>query len=52
VKVVGNAGALFSKFGFARLVTDARTDEKLAALVRKRPDIPPELQPFLKAAAG
>jgi uncharacterized protein (DUF2336 family) len=50
VKVVGNAGALFSEYGFARLVTDARTDEKLAALVRKRPDIPEELQPFLKAA--
>jgi hypothetical protein len=52
VKVVGNAGALFSEYGFARLVTDARTDEKLAVLVWKRPDIPPELQPFLKAAAG
>jgi uncharacterized protein (DUF2336 family) len=48
LKVVGNGGALFSEYGFARLVTDARTDQKLATLVRRRPDIPPELAPFLK----
>jgi len=48
LKVVGNDGALFSEYGFARLVTDARTDQKLATLVKRRPDIPPELQPFLK----
>jgi uncharacterized protein (DUF2336 family) len=52
IKTVGNSGAQFSEYGFARLVTDARTDGKLAALVKKRPDIPPELQPFLRTVAG
>jgi len=50
LKGVGNGGALFFEYGFARSVTDARTNQKLAALVKKWPDIPPELEPFLKAA--
>jgi uncharacterized protein (DUF2336 family) len=52
LKLVDNSGALFSEYGFARLVTGSRTDQKLAELVKKRPDIPPELAPFLMAAAG
>jgi uncharacterized protein (DUF2336 family) len=51
-KVTANAGALFSERGFARLVTEARNDKNLAALVVKRNDLPPELQPFLKMAVA
>jgi uncharacterized protein (DUF2336 family) len=46
-KVTANPGAVFSETGFARLVSDARKDKAFAALVAKRGDIPPELQPFL-----
>lgn len=46
-KVIGNTGALFSENSYARLIGDARKDKGLAALVIKRTDIPPELQPFL-----
>jgi len=49
-KVTANAGALLSERGFAKLITEARNDKALAALVAKRSDIPPELQPFLKMA--
>jgi len=52
LKAVANEGALFSQYGFARLVTDARTDNKLAAWVKKRRDIPAELQPFLRTAVA
>ena len=51
-KVIVNPGALFSETGFARLINEARTDKKFAALVAKRSGIPPELQPFLDMALG
>lgn len=51
LRAIGNKGAQFSEYGFARLVTDARTDARLAGLVKKRTDFPPELQPFLRTMA-
>ncbi|HVZ54630.1 MAG TPA: DUF2336 domain-containing protein [Pseudolabrys sp.] len=51
-KVIDNEGARFSESGFARLVTAASVDKQLAAKVAKRPDVPPELQPFLQVALG
>ena len=47
-KVTANAGAEISERGFARLITESKHDQELAALVVKRKDIPAELQPFLK----
>lgn len=49
-KVTANEGALISENSFARLISDARTDKDLATIVRRREDIPPELQPFLDMA--
>ena len=51
-KVTANEGAEISERGFARLLTEMRNDKELAALVSKRKDIPPELEPFLKMAAA
>lgn len=51
-KVIANEGARFSESGFARLVSDAGRDRQLAAKVAKRPDVPPELQPFLQVSLG
>jgi uncharacterized protein (DUF2336 family) len=51
-KVTANEGALFSENSFARLISEARNDKDLATIVRKRPDIPPELQPFLDMAVA
>ena len=47
-KVTANAGAEISERGFARLITESKHDQELAALVVQRKDIPAELQPFLK----
>ena len=47
-KVTANVGAKISENGFARLVTEARKDKRLAALVNQRADIPAELLPFIK----
>ena len=49
-RVVANTGAAFSDHGFARLVTAARDDARLADLVLNRPDLPEELRPFLASA--
>lgn len=46
-KVIANEGAAFSEFGFARLVSAASKDKKLAEMVAGREDIPAELQSFL-----
>ena len=51
-KVTANEGAEISETGFARLITEAKNDQELAALVVKRKDIPAELQPFLKLAVA
>ena len=51
-KVLDNEGARFSESGFARLVSAASQDKQLAAKVAKRPDVPAELQPFLKMTLG
>jgi uncharacterized protein (DUF2336 family) len=51
-KVTANVGALFTENSFARLISDARNDKSLAALVAKREDIPSELQPFLDMMMG
>jgi uncharacterized protein (DUF2336 family) len=47
-KVTANAGAEISERGFARLITESKHDQELAALVVKRKDIPAELEPFVK----
>jgi len=47
-KVTANSGAEISERGFARLITESKHDQELAALVVQRKDIPAELQPFLK----
>ncbi|MFN3656212.1 MAG: DUF2336 domain-containing protein [Pseudolabrys sp.] len=49
-KVTANEGATISENGFARLISDARTDKDLAGMVKKREDIPEELKPFLEMA--
>jgi len=49
-RVIDNEGARFSEAGFARLVSAASQDKVLAAKVAKRPDVPPELQPFLEVS--
>ena len=51
-KVTANVGAKISENGFARLVTEARRDKRLAALVNQRSDIPAELLPFIKMSVG
>lgn len=51
-KVTANVGAKISENGFARLVTEARKDKQLAALVNQRSDIPAELLPFIKMSVG
>jgi uncharacterized protein (DUF2336 family) len=42
-KVTANTGARFSRFGLARAVRRAETDEPLAVAVANRIDLPPEL---------
>ena len=51
-KVTANVGATISENGFARLVTEARKDKRLAALVNQRADIPAELLPFIKMSVA
>jgi len=49
-KVAANEGARFSEIGFVKLINAAKSDKVLAATIANRPDIPPELLPFLKLA--
>ncbi len=51
-RVLANQGARLSEMGFVRLVDGARRDKTLAEAVAKRPDLPPELKPFLKMSLG
>ena len=48
--VIANLGACISELGFVKLINRCKSDESLAAAIAKRPDIPPELEPFLKLA--
>jgi uncharacterized protein (DUF2336 family) len=49
-KLIANEGARFSEIGFVKLVNAAGRDKTLAAAVVNRPDLPPELLPFVKMA--
>ncbi len=49
-KVISNEGAAISEYGYARLISAASKDKRLAEIVAKREDIPAELQSFLEAA--
>lgn len=49
-KLAANEGARFSELGFARMINAAKSDKVLAATIAARPDVPAELQPFLKLA--
>jgi uncharacterized protein (DUF2336 family) len=49
-KLVANPGARLSEIGFVKLINRAKTDGALAGMVAARPDLPPELEPFLKLA--
>jgi uncharacterized protein (DUF2336 family) len=49
-KVTANQGARLSEFGFVKLINRAGSDKALATAIADRPDMPPELQPFLKLA--
>lgn len=51
-RVLANQGARLSEMGFVRLVDGAWRDKTLAEAVAKRPDLPPELKPFLKMSLG
>lgn len=48
--IAGNEGARFSEVGFVKLINVAKSDKVLAATIAARPDIPPELLPFLQLA--
>ena len=49
-KIAANEGARISELGFVKLINGAKSDKILAATIAARPDIPPELLPFLKLA--
>jgi hypothetical protein len=48
--VTGNQGARFFELGFVKLINGAKSDKVLAATIASRPDVLPELLPFLKLA--
>jgi len=47
LRVINNKQAKLSESGFARLVIGLNGDKKLAAAISARPDVPPELRPWL-----
>jgi uncharacterized protein (DUF2336 family) len=49
-KLAANPGARLSELGFVKLINQAKTDSTLASMIAARPDLPPELEPFLKLA--
>ncbi len=49
-KLAANEGARFSETGYARMINAAKNDKVLATTIAARPDVPEELQPFLKLA--
>ena len=49
-KLVANPGARLSELGFVKLINHAKTNSALASIIAARPDLPPELEPFLKLA--
>lgn len=48
--LAANLAARFSPIGYVKLINKAKGDKALAAAIAKRPDVPDELQPFLKLA--
>jgi uncharacterized protein (DUF2336 family) len=49
-KVADNKSARFSEIGYVKLITQAQHNKELALSIKKREDIPDELQSFLKMA--
>ena len=49
-RIIANAQARFSEMGFVKLVNSAGGDKELAKAMSARPDLPPELEPFVLAA--
>jgi uncharacterized protein (DUF2336 family) len=49
-KIVGSPCTRLSELGFVKLINQAKTDSVLAGMIAARPDLPPELEPFLKLA--
>ncbi len=49
-KVTANPGACISELGFVKLINRCKDDGALAAAIARRPDMPPELEPFLNLA--
>jgi uncharacterized protein (DUF2336 family) len=49
-KLVTNPGARLSEIGFVKLINRSKADGALASMIAERPDLPPELEPFLKLA--
>jgi uncharacterized protein (DUF2336 family) len=49
-KVVDNKSARFSEVGYVKLITQAQHNKELALSIKRREDIPAELQSFLKMA--
>ena len=49
-KFVANDHARISHIGFAKLISAAKRDARLAQIAANRPDLPDELRPFLKLA--
>lgn len=47
LRIINNPKAKLSEQGFARLVIGLNGDKKLAAAISARPDVPPELRPWL-----
>lgn len=51
-RLAENAGTQLSDLVFVKLIHRAKGDRSLAAAIEARADLPPELQPFLRLAAG
>ena len=49
-KLAANEEVHFSEVGIVKLVCAARSDKKLAEIVMRRKDLPPEMVPFLQMA--
>ena len=47
LRLIKNPKAKLSEAGFARLVIGLNGDKELAAAISARPDVPPELRPWL-----
>jgi len=52
LKAAANPNARFSEMGFVKMISRAKTDKTLAAVIAARADVPEELAPFVKLALG